>query len=278
MKQLRTPVALLFAAIGIFLGSAVTVADVNPVLNDKFTIQLGAIYNEIDGEVTIRRQPLPGTPVDIEDVLGIDNNESSPWLGFRWRFGEKWALNFHFDRFDQSGNEEVFEEFNLDGVVYPVGSRIETDFTADAYVMDVSYSIWKDSNYEAGIGLGLHAFDIEIAATGTVLARDFFEEFSNTSDTLIAPVPNLRVFGTYAFNSKTSITFNGGWLSLDYEDFDGDFVYVAGRVEYRFTERWGGGIGLQYTDIDLEHDSGGGDFERLDVSFSGAKAYITYSF
>ena len=278
MNRYSKQLAVLLSLASMSLSTLVAAQAINPVLDDKFTFKLGAIYNEIDGTLTINQQPLPETPVDIEDILGIDTSQTSPWLGFRWRFGERWALNFHFDRFDQSGKAEVFEEFNLDGVIYPVGARIETDLRADAYVMDVSYSIWKSNNYVAGIGFGLHAFDIEVQAKGSLLLGDEYEEFSSTSDTLLAPVPNLRLYGTYAFNPKTSITFNAGWLSLSYEDFDGDFLYVGSHVEYRFTERWGAGVGAQYTDIDVKHDSGGGDFEELNVDFSGVQAYITYSF
>jgi hypothetical protein len=274
----KLQLAALLTTISMTLSTAAVAEAISPVLDDKFTFKLGAMYNEIDGTVTINKAPLPETPVDIDDILGIDTSQTSPWLGFRWRFGERWALNFHFDRFDQSGDAAVLEEFNLDGVVYEVGARIETDFRSDAYVMDVSYSIWQGDNYEAGIGLGLHAFDLEIEAKGTVLVGDFVDEFSSTSETLLAPVPNLRLYGTYAFNAKTSVSLTGGWLSLTYEDFEGDYYYVESHVDYRFTESWGAGIGAQYTDIDVEHDSGGGDFENLNVNFTGVQAYITYSF
>ena len=210
MKQFTLLVRGLLAITSIALANSVAAEAINPVLDDKFSFKLGGIYNEIDGTLTVSRAPLPETPVDIDDILGIETDQTSPWAGFRWRFGERWALNFHFDRFDQSGEAGVLEEFNLDGIVYPVGARIETDLRADAYVFDISYNIWQDSNYEAGVGFGLHAFDLEIAATGSVLVGDFFEEFSDTTETLIAPVPNLRGYGTYAFNAKTSITVNAG--------------------------------------------------------------------
>jgi hypothetical protein len=269
---------LSLAFLGSALASATSAESINPVLEDKFNFKLGGIYNEIDGTVTIRKAPLPETPVDIEDVLGIDTSHTSAWAGFRWRFSERWALNFHFDRFDQSGEAIVDEEFNLDGTIYPVGARITTDFRADAYVFDISYNIWDASNYEAGIGLGLHAFELELDASAALQVGDDYVEYSATSETLIAPVPNLRLYGTYAFNEKTAFIANAGWLSLTYEDYDGSYYYISGNLEYRFTQRWGAGIGAQYTDIDVEHDSGGGDFERLDVSFTGIQAYITFSF
>ena len=94
----------------------------------------------------------------------------------------------------------------------------------------------------------------------------------------IAPVPNLRLFGTYALNEKLSFSGSAGWLSFSYEDWDGDFLYVRGLVEYRFTERWGIGAGYQYTDVDVKRDRDNGDFEEYDLDLSGFQAYVSYSF
>ena len=134
---------------------------INPVLDDKFTVRLGGLRNELEGTVTVQKQPLPATPIDVED-LGLDTKQTSPWGHIRWRFGERWALNFHYDRFDQDGKAKVEGEFNFDGIVYPTGARIDTKLRADAYVLAVSYILWKRPNYEFGFGLGIHGFDLDM--------------------------------------------------------------------------------------------------------------------
>ena len=100
----------------------------------------------------------------------------------------------------------------------------------------------------------------------------------SSSDELLAPIPNLRAYYTHAFTDKLSLTANLGLLSLTYEDYDGQFKYVKGQMEYRFSSSWGIGIGAQYTDLKVEHDSGGGKFEEYEVDFTGGLAFVTYSF
>ena len=63
-----------------------------------------------------------------------------------------------------------------------------------------------------------------------------------------------------------------------WRDYDGSFWYFAPSLDYRFGENFGAGIGYKYTDIDIEHDSGGGDFEEYNMEFHGGTAYISYSF
>jgi hypothetical protein len=250
---------------------------INPALDDQFTIRLGFLHNEIEGTVTVLRQPLPETPVDVEDV-GLDTSQTSPWASIRWRFGERWALNFHYDRFDQDGKHKVETEFNFDGVIYPVGARIDTKFRADAYILDVSYALWQGRDYELGVGVGVHAFDLDMGIRGSIKVGEEEGEIGRAQEELIAPVPNLRLFGIYAFSPKVSVSASAGWLSASYEDWDGEFLYLRGLVEYRFSESWGLGGGYQFTDVDVEHNRDGGDFEKYDVELSGWQGYITYSF
>ena len=278
MKQSRNLSAPLLALILATTAAPICADALNPVLDDKFTFKLGVLYNKADADITVSVAPLPPTPVSL-DFLGIDDTGVRPWAALRWRFGEKWALNFSYDRYDESGGNISTEPFNFDGVLYPVGASLDTELRADAYVMDVSYAIWKKSNYEAGLGLGLHAFDFKAGIDAFLEVDDVvIIDYEDQSDDLIAPVPNLRLFGTYAFNPKVSVTVNAGWLSLTYEDYDGSFWYFAPTLDYRFGENFGAGIGYKYTDIDLEHDSGGGDFEEYNMEFNGATAYISYSF
>jgi hypothetical protein len=272
--------ALILAAVVFLLGGsprALTADAINPVLDDKFMFRLGGLRNDMEGTVTVLRQPLPETPVDVEDI-GLDTDQTSPWGSVRWRFGERWALNFHYDRFDQDGEQDVETEFNFDGIVYPVGARIETTFRADAYILDVTYAVWKQRNYELGLGLGIHAFDLDLGIRGTVSVGDEVLELGNAEEELLAPVPNLRLFGIYAFNEKVSLSGSAGWLSMSYKDWDGDFFYIRGLVEYRFSGHWGLGAGYQYTNVDVEHKRDNGDFEEYDVELSGFQAYISYSF
>ncbi len=251
----------------------------NPVLDDVFNFRLGGIYNRLEGTAIVARPPLPITPVDLGDTLGIDTEKTSPWASFKWRFAERWALNFQYDRFDQSGGSIVGDPFNFDGQPYPTGAVINTNFIADAYILDVSYNIWQGPNYEGGLGLGLHAFDLKLDIDGFIRLSPLPDiPLERSSDELLAPVPNIRAYYTYAFNEKLSLTGNLGWLSLSYDSYDGDFVYLKGQFEYRFNQRWGIGFGLQFTDIDLRHDSGRGRFEEYDIEFEGALAFVTYSF
>ncbi|MCX2980138.1 hypothetical protein EYC98_04570 [Halieaceae bacterium IMCC14734] len=272
-------IALRSAALVAALGAVqqVSADAVNPVLDDKFTFKLGYLRNDLAGDITVSRPPLPETPVDLE-TLGLDKTTNTPWAGFRWRFGERWSLNFSFNRWDSDGLVVITEDFNFDGQEYVAGAELSSKLTADAYVIDVAYAFHKSDRSEAGIGLGIHAFDLSAGLAGSLRLDDEpLVEFESQSDEFLAPVPNLRLYGIYAFTDRISAKADAGWLSASYDDYEGSFSYLSAALEYRFTEHFGGGIGYQYTNVDLKHDQGDKK-EEYDFKFDGAQLYLTYSF
>ena len=46
---------------------------------------------------------------------------------------------------------------------------------------------------------------------------------------------------------------------------------------YRFTERFGVGVGYQYVDVDVTVDKSNGE-AGFDIQFQGPTAYLSYSF
>ncbi len=267
--------------LGLSLSSGIQaeeISGINPVLSDRFNFKLGALNNNVSGTVKATKPPFPEVDVDLEDDLGVKGNDLDVWIGFRWRFSERWALNASFNRFDSSGDNVVTDSFNWEGVEYPVGALVTSNLQADAYIVDVSYAFIKQDNKEFGGGIGLHAFDLSASVDGAIQIGDLIEPFASDSQELLAPVPNLRLYYLHAFNPKVSAHIRGGWLSASYEDYDGAFTYAAASVEYRFNPRFGAGIGYQYTKVDVEHDKGDGEVTEFDVEFDGFQAYLTYSF
>jgi len=100
---------------------------------------------------------------------------------------------------------------------------------------------------------------------------------SRANDDLMAPLPNLRVQGFYALSSRWAVTGTLGWLSLNYEEYEGSFAYIHTRVTYRMTERFGVALGYQYLDMDFSVDRDRGE-AGVDINFNGPSMHLSYSF
>lgn len=189
-----------------------------------------------------------------------------------------WSLNLVFNHFERDGEAVVGDPYNFNGSPFPVGAVVDSDARADAYILNLGYSFIKKPNYEIGAGLGLHAFDLKVKLDGYVRVGDIISDPIPAADhELIAPVPNFRLFGSYAFGPRTLVKLEGGWLSLEYGDYGGRYLYTSAGVEYRITERFGIGAAYQYTDMDFEY---GPDNKKVEyeIEFDGISVFASYSF
>ncbi len=250
---------------------------VHPIFDSKFELQMGIQYTDTKADVAVVVDPLPETSIDLQD-MGIDDTATVFYAGGRWRFAERWTTTFTYNSFDEEGGGTIQDSFNFDGEVYPAGASLDSELRLDAYILDVAYSVGKGRNYEWGAGLGLHSFVFEAGLTARLTAGDEVLDFSDSTDSILAPVPNARFFADYAFDARNAIRFNAGWLSASYEDYDGRLVYASLRFDHSFGGKFGVGVGVQYTDVELEHDPGGRSREEYEVDLLGAMAYLSYRF
>lgn len=250
---------------------------IHPMLQDNFTFRAGALRNKADARFIASSPLLPETEVDM-GTLGLNQTKTTGWLAFRWRFSQRWALNFSYNAFAVEGGRNITRPFNFDGIEFEAGTDIDTSLRADAWVADVSYSFYKSRNLEMGAGLGIHAFDMKTEIDSIVFVGDKIQRQKSSKTTLIAPVPNLRLFSRLALSNRSALALESGLLSLNYDDWSGSFFYASGRMEYRFKNRVGAGIGYQLTDMNLEESRRFGGRRVYDIKFSGATFYLTYSY
>ena len=255
----------------------------NPI-TDTHIFRLGAFEQDIDIKGHAVRDNQFGDDLnfdlDLDKVLGLDESATTAFLSYQWRFGEKWSLQAFYSQMKNDGKVKASRDFTYDGQEYTAGLTLETEFNLDTLLVAANYSFIRNDRLELGAGFGLHAFDIE-----TVISLDARLEGENanpggrkrSTSELLAPLPNLRGFGTYMITPKWSVVGQLGWLSFNYEDYDGDYLYINLATEYRFTDRFGVGVSYQVSEVDVSHDSKHGE-QSFDIDLYGPSLYLTYGF
>ena len=243
---------------------------------EKHTLMLG--YTRQQGDVTLsaQRDPLPETSIDLDD-LGTDDAYNSWLVEYRYRINDRWGIVAGAFTFEVDGSRTVSRDFNWEGVEFEAGVSLQTDIEVDTYIVDVLYTAHRSERAELLVGGGLHMFDFSAELTGRVFAGDLEASRSNATDDILAPLPNLRAQGFYAFTPKLGAAATLGWLSANYDDYEGSFVFLHARLLYRFDGGFGLSAGYQFTDIDLEQDKSNGKNE-YEIEFDGPTLQLSYSF
>ncbi|TXS93998.1 hypothetical protein FV139_10275 [Parahaliea maris] len=248
----------------------------HPSLDDRHTFLAGAYFQESDPSIGARRNGQAGRNVKLDD-LGADSDYVSWLAGYRWRFGERWSLALNANVFKADGRDSVERSFEFNGQTFEAGASLSSELNLNAYIADVMYSVYKSERAELQVGGGIHAFDYEIKFTGELNVDDASILRTSTTDDLLAPLPNLRLHGIYAFSPRWAVYGTFGWLSANIDAWDGRYLYANVATDYRLTKRLAVGLGYQAVSVEITHE-GGHVESSLDITYQGPTLYMSYAF
>jgi hypothetical protein len=249
----------------------------NPTLSEDYSLRLGAAF--LGGETKVSSQLHGGNTADEIDFdqLGIDGDETSIYAGGRWRFAERWRLDLEYFGTSHEGSGIATTDLDFGDVTIPAGLAAQARFDLDVYAVSVGWSFIKDANKELGVGLGIHIADMSAEVAGAGFIGGTAVPFASESTSATAPLPNLRLYGGYAFNSDWAVEAGLGYFSLSYDKYDGQLLTATAAVEWRPYENFGIGAGYTYFDVDLEVDESNRT-DNYNFRLNGPMLYLVTGF
>lgn len=259
-----------------FSQSALT-DDLHPHLTSEHLVSLGGFWQKSEASLTAAREPLEPTAVDLE-AMGLKDRDTTWMVEYRFRKSPRWQYSASLYRYRQSAELTAEKAFNFDSVEVEVGSALETSLTIDTYIFDAMYTVRRTEHSELAIGGGFHVLDNDVIVNSRRRVNDNeTAEIERGRAALIAPLPNLRATYFHAVSPQLSLMATAGWLSLSYEQYDGDFRYLRLKAEYLLTDALGVSAGFQFASIDAREKLDRG-YNRFDVEFSGLTVGLSYAF
>ncbi len=192
----------------------------NSVLDKRVVFYGGGQLYSAEGDFSSTKDGRPEIELDLDD-LDLDENLVSPIFGMLFNFGKRWTLRLDYIGYHDDSKTTADFSFEFDDLVVPVGARVDTSLDLDVYVANLAYNFIRSERARFGVGVGVHAADIDLDISAKVtIAGEEISLGDETAD-LIAPVPNLYAYGAYAFTERFIFRYGGGWLSLNYDDYEG---------------------------------------------------------
>jgi len=242
-------------------------------------VSAGFMHLDADGSFSAR---LPdGNTVTIIDFdrAGLKETDSSYWLSVNWRSSKsRWGAWFASWRYDVNGSNIWEDSLELPGGgEVPVGASVTSEFDAQWFILEATYSFYRSETVDTGIGFGIHAVDLDTTLTARVqIGEQETEVVSGDLDTL-APLPNVLAYLSWKFAPRWMFIGRLGYFTLDYDNYSGDMTNAHAMVNYSISPRWALGVGYQFVDLDLGVDKT--DYVQIyDIDFSGPMAFARFRF
>ena len=248
-------------------------------LDDRFWAEASLFWSSVDSEIRLDNLTTanPGTDIDMESDLELDDSETLPAFTVGARLGSGFSLSAEYFAIDRSSTRTLERDITINDVVYPASAVVDSSFKSDVYRVWVGWAFARGDNYEFGASLGLHATDFAFAieGEGSVNGAPFSTEIRRAD--VLAPLPTIGLFGSWEIVNDLTLNARIDFMSLGIGDYDGRLFNAQANLTYRIFDNIGVGVGYRYVDyrLDVEKDDWVG---RAEYAFNGPQVFLQAGF
>ena len=244
---------------------------------ETFTFGLGAFLPAFNTTLRIDNQTVgAGDSIDLEDDLGLKEDESVFWVSGTWRFADRHRLGVSYFSFNRDATATALRELEIGDEIYPVGASLQTEFGLDITPVFYAYSFIKNQKHELAGSFGFHWFAINFEVSGSASTAGGDAD-ANASATADVPLPLFGVRYDYFINQRWTTSVHGEVFALELTDeafhFSGSVYNVRFSTDYWVTKNFGIGAAVNWFDIDAKID----DSEwkgAIEYRYFGPQIYI----
>ena len=275
--KISTLPALALAALSTYPLAANADESGNPGLDlQRWELRAGVFGLTADAKVGSTRDGQPSFLLDL-GALGIDETVTEPWISLTAPIGSSWNVRMEYFGYHEDGTQTVQQGFEYDDLVVSAGSIVQSDLGVDLLIANFGY-LWRTKDRgEFRVGLGVHMADLDYAIRATLIVNDIIISEGTAREELLAPLPNLYLGGAYQFSRRWLGRAKFGWLSLSYDDWDGELLSGSIDVEYEISDKFGVGIGYIDVDMDVTYDDSVGR-EVYELEMEGPLLFFRATF
>jgi len=235
------------------------------ISHDKINVNFGTFITEFDAEGRAMSDAGRGTKIDFEDDLGLEDSQSVARLDTSFRISARHSVQFSYIDLSRDGDNVTSRPLLISDTLYPVGSDLDVNFDYRVYKLAYTYSIWQTPDYDLGFTTGLHIFEVDLTIEADVAETEESEE--------TAPFPMFGLRGAWLLRPDLFLRTSVEYFAISEGDVEGSLLDLLVSIEYRFSERWGVGIG--YNNLHVEAENTDSD-DELDYEYDGVLLYAKW--
>jgi hypothetical protein len=249
-------------------------------LGDKYWVEAGAYWADISSNARIEPDhPLiPGTTIDFESDLDLDDSEALPSIMAGARLGGRWSIGAEYYSLGREGTRQAERAIRFDDVVFDVGARVDSKFVSDVYRLTVGYAFVRTKDAEIGGAIGVHGtdFDLSLAGEASLNGTPVVGGVIRRKEVFI-PLPTVGLFGTVEVAPKVVLNARIDYLSLSIDRYGGRLLNAQAAASYRVTRHLDIGAMWRSVDyrLDIERDRWQG---RVRYKFNGPELFARLVF
>jgi outer membrane protein len=206
----------------------------------RFEFRVGAFRDNIDSKIVHESSAgVPGSEIDLEDVLGISAEETVLQLDAIFRIAEFHRLELGYFEMSRHGAAVLQEPVTFGDESFTVAQGLESSFETEVLRFGYAYSLMNDDQKELGVMGGFH-----YSRFTTVIGDP--ETGQRAASNTATPLPVVGLHGSVSLGQKTTLGARIQVFRMDFDQFEGSLNYGTLDLQRRFGENFSVGLGYNY--------------------------------
>ena len=216
------------------------------VVEDRFRLEVSMLGSQIDTKLRVDQSlALPGTEIDAEDDLGLDNSAVMPQIELTLLPGQHHLIRLSGLSSRRDAQTVIDKEIFFDDQVYEPGERVDSKLDITLFGLTYGYRFIANDRAELTATFGIQVASVD--ANAVVRSRVLRE-----AETGVAPLPLIGVEGRFDFTPRWSVEGRVQYLTANISDIDGNILDARIAGTYRFNPYLIIGIGYRTFSIDID--------------------------
>ena len=256
------------------IDSTKTDQKIAPWFVERFKISAGFFYPVNNTSIQVGITGKPGTEIDLETDLGFNAKTGILMTDFQWRASRRSRFNFGYYNIKRSSDYVLQKDITFDSITYHTNASVHSFFNTAIYQFSYGYAIVAKSKFELGLRLGFHIVGVE---AGIALNSTSMNLSKSTNYQITAPLPDLGIWGGYAFSNRLAANLEVEYLSLSVNGISGSIMSYNLSVLYKVTDRLN--LSLGYSGLDFSVNADGNKANgHFKWGYNGPALAATFSF
>ncbi len=217
------------------------------VIEDTLRVEVNLLSASVDTKLRIDQSlTIPGTQIDAENDLGLEDSELLPQAEITLLPGEHHLVRLSGFSTRRSASHIIDKQIVFDDEVYRANERVDSELNLQMFGLTYGYRFIVHDRGELTATLGIQIADVD--ANAVVRSRVIRD-----AESAVAPLPLAGLEGRFDLSSRWSVEGRLQYLSADIDDVDGSITDARIALTWRASPHLVFGLG--YRSFEIEVDS-----------------------
>ena len=187
----------------------------------------------------------PGSEIDLEELLGLSDNETILQMDAFFRIGEFHRIEIGYFGVDRTGVATLQESIMFGDELFVAGTTVHSTAETRILRLAYAYSLINDAQKELGFMAGVHY---------STLRTEIFAPETGQRDVSDAtvPLPVIGAYGSIAIGRQASLAARLQVFRMDFDRYKGLMNYASLEFQRRFGETFSIGVAYNFYGMNLD--------------------------